>query len=124
LESWEGERLPELLNVLKGDLAMVGLKPFKAGIESQNPAGMRFDQDGVLAGFTGLWYVQTEEESSCQESEIADAFYLATHRWYDDWQILWSTPAVWYRRSRKRILQDPRGGDGPWKGETSRGEKY
>lgn len=100
LESWEGQRLPELLNVLKGDLALVGLKPVVTEAEKQIREAWRMEQDQAQAGFTGQWYIETDEHSSLEDSLIADVYYLAIASRTQDWKILWATPAAWFWKTR------------------------
>ena len=103
VESWEGQRLPELWNVLKGDLALIGLKPVVTEAESGLRASWQLEQDRAPAGFTGLWYVQTTGISPLEENLVADAYYLVTRSWAQDWRILRRTPAAWVRRARSKL---------------------
>ena len=112
VESWEGQRLPELWNVLKGDLAMVGLKPVVTEAESQIRKVWQLEQGEAPAGFFGLWYVQTDGDSPLEESLVADAYYLATRSWALDWRILWGIPAAWYRRVRSKAVHQIRTAEG------------
>ena len=66
----------------------------------------RFDHP---AGLTGLWYVQTDSQSSLDDVLVIDAYYAATRTWRDDLAILWQTPAAWLRRRRVawRALMQP-----------------
>ena len=102
LESWEGQRLPELWNVLKGDLALIGLKPVTNATESRIRAAWQLEQASAMPGFTGLWYIQASDINPLEETLIADAYYLATSNWKQDLRILWRTPFVWYRKARDK----------------------
>ncbi len=104
LESWEGERLPELVNIIKGDLALVGLRPIVTEMESKQYAAWLLEQDEVAAGFSGLWYVQTGKDSSLAEKLVADAYYFSTRSWSSDIKILWSTPVAWFERVRSKSV--------------------
>jgi NDP-sugar pyrophosphorylase family protein len=103
LESWEGQRLPELLNVLKGDLALVGLKPVVTEAEKRIREAWPMEQNQAQAGFTGQWYLESDEHSSLEDSLIADIYYLATVSRTQDWKILWQTPAAWFKKMRIKI---------------------
>jgi NDP-sugar pyrophosphorylase family protein/lipopolysaccharide/colanic/teichoic acid biosynthesis glycosyltransferase len=100
VDRWEGQRLPELWNVLKGDLAMVGLKPVLSEAECQIRADWQLEQDEAPAGLSGLWYIQADDDSTLEDGLIADAYYLATRSWAQDWKIFRRTPAAWYQRAR------------------------
>lgn len=106
VEAWEGERLPELLNVMKGDLAMVGLMPDTLEGERHRQAGAAFDHDDTPGGFTGMWYLQSDAASSPEDFRIADAYYLATRSWSGDWKILLNTPVTWYRKVSGRSMPE------------------
>jgi NDP-sugar pyrophosphorylase family protein len=101
-------RLPELWNVLTGDLALIGVKPLhpaEAAQLNEEWHQKRFDHP---AGLTGLWYVQTDSRSSLDDVLVIDAYYAATHTWRDDLAILWQTPLAWLRRrraARREVMQ-------------------
>ncbi len=101
-------RLPELWNVLTGDLALIGVKPLhptEAAQLDEEWHQKRFDHP---AGLTGLWYVQTDSRNSLDDILVIDAYYAATRTWRDDLAILWQTPAAWLRRRRaawKEMIQ-------------------
>lgn len=103
LERWEGQRLPELLNVIKGDLALVGLKPVVTGSEKWIRDAWCLEQERSHAGFTGQWYLHTDEESLLEDSLIADAYYLAVRSGSQDWKILRKTPVAWFWKMRRRL---------------------
>jgi lipopolysaccharide/colanic/teichoic acid biosynthesis glycosyltransferase len=103
VESWEGQRLPELLNVLQGNLALVGLKPVVTDAEKRIRESWHMEQKQAQAGFTGQWYLETDERSSLEDSLIADSYYLATASRTRDWKILWGTPAAWFWKRRIKI---------------------
>ena len=68
LERWELHRLPELSNVIRGDMALVGVKPLtlkEAQLLSEDWQQKRYD---VSAGLTGLWYLQPESSNDFDEN--------------------------------------------------------
>ena len=103
LERWEGQRLCELLNVIKGDLALVGLKPVMLEEEKRIREAWRLEEENAHAGFTGEWYLHTDEHSPLEDSLIADTYYLATPRMVQYWRILIRTPVAWFRKVRRRF---------------------
>lgn len=90
--------LPALWNVVRGELALVGIKPLppdaadRLGEEWQT---RRYDRP---AGLTGLWYVQAPPGADLLETTVADVYYTATHSWFADLAILARTPGAWLRR--------------------------
>jgi NDP-sugar pyrophosphorylase family protein len=110
LEKWELCRLPELWSVLKGELALVGVKPLSADEASGLTESWQQTRQGYREGFTGLWYVQTGRESELDEVLIADAYYAATHNWQQDVGLLLRTPAAWWHRTREHATEIKRNG--------------
>lgn len=113
-ERAELRRLPQLLNVVSGDLALVGLAPLPLEVAEEMDATWLESRRGEAAGFTGLWYVETAEESSLDELLAADALFAATRSWQDELRLLARTPAAWHRRvtgkDRPRPLDHERRG--------------
>jgi lipopolysaccharide/colanic/teichoic acid biosynthesis glycosyltransferase len=106
LHHWELDRLPELWNILRGDLELVGVKPLlpeDAATLNEEWHQKRYE---CAPGFTGLWYVQTNAKSDLDEILVADAYYAATHTWHDDMRLLWQTPIAWWKRRRSQPRQD------------------
>lgn len=111
LRQWEFERLPELLNVLKGDMALVGvvpLDPDQVLLFQEEWHQRRYD---YLVGFTGLWYIDLNPDSTLEEMIVADVYYAATHSWRQNLRIIWQTPGTWwhnqrYRRHRRKQITE------------------
>jgi lipopolysaccharide/colanic/teichoic acid biosynthesis glycosyltransferase len=106
LNRWEWDRFPELWNVVKGDLELVGVKPLpveEATLLHEAWHQKRYEHP---PGLTGLWYIQTGPESSLDEILVADAYYVATHTWRDDLLLLLRTPMAWLRRRRPHQVQN------------------
>lgn len=104
IERYELQRLPELFNVLQGDLALVGVKPLRpeqAALLSEDWQQKRHESP---CGLTGLWYLQTEPESDLDTVVITDVYYAATQSWHGDLRILLRTPAIWLRRCRRQAV--------------------
>jgi NDP-sugar pyrophosphorylase family protein len=110
LERWELCRLPELWSVLKGDLALVGVKPLSAEEASRVTESWQQTRHGHREGFTGLWYVQTRRDSDLDDVFIADAYYAATRNWQQDMGLLLRTPAAWWQRTRAWATEVERNG--------------
>lgn len=100
LENWEGHRLPELWNVLKGELCLVGVKPLSSADIARMTETWQQKRNDYYPGFTGTWYLQTNPDSGLDDILIADAYYLATRSWHEDINILKQTPSAWRRRSK------------------------
>lgn len=116
LHRWQFDRLPELLNVLRGDLALVGVKPLSQPEAAYLHEGWHFKRYDSPAGLTGLWYVQSLQDDSLDSTLIADAYYAATHTWRYDLSLLWQTPKVWLRRAR--MVRDRLAGSSEYYGQV------
>jgi exopolysaccharide biosynthesis polyprenyl glycosylphosphotransferase len=98
LRRYSLDELPQLLNVLKGEMSLVGPRPhpmddFCAYAIEHLP---RLD---VLPGMTGLWQITARRDSSFNAGMNLDLEYI--HRWSlaMDLRILWKTAAVVLRGS-------------------------
>ncbi len=98
LRKWSLDELPQLFNVLRGDMSLVGPRPF---FESDlvNYREHHFGRLGALPGITGLWQVSGRSSITDFEEVVRlDCEYI--HRWslWLDLEILLKTlPAVFRR---------------------------
>jgi lipopolysaccharide/colanic/teichoic acid biosynthesis glycosyltransferase len=100
LHRLELDRLPELWNVLVGDLALIGVKPLLPAEAAHIREGWHQKHFECRPGFTGLWYVQTNHDSDLDDILIADAYFVALRTWRSDLALLWQTPHAWLCRIR------------------------
>lgn len=100
IERWELHRLAELFNVLLGELALVGVKPLTLEEAEQLSEEWHQRRHERPAGFTGLWYLQTDPDSPLDAVIVADVYYCATRTWRGDLLCLLRTPGAWLRRGR------------------------
>jgi hypothetical protein len=95
----EIQRWPELLNLLKGDLTLVGVKalsPEEIGRLNEQWHQPRHEQ---RPGLTGLWYINSGRDSDLDEQVVADLYYMATRNWREDLKILVRTPFHWLKKT-------------------------
>lgn len=87
------DELPQLLNVIKGEMSLVGPRPHPlddvAGYELEHLA--RLD---VTPGITGLWQVTARRDPSFQRGMELDREYIRTWSLGLDLRILWKTVAA------------------------------
>ena len=90
------DELPQLINVWKGDMSLVGPRPFvvSEAAEIEGWARKRFE---ARPGMTGLWQVSGRNELSHLELCRLDYLYVASWSFWWDMQILWQTPATVFR---------------------------
>lgn len=98
LETYELQRLPELWNVVCGDIGLVGVKPLSLEETLALQEAWQQGRFGAQAGFTGLWYTQATHTTDADELCIMDAYQAVTHTWRDDYRQLWLTPGAWLKR--------------------------
>jgi lipopolysaccharide/colanic/teichoic acid biosynthesis glycosyltransferase len=90
------DELPQLFNVLKGDMSLVGNRPlplYEASTLTTNEWAERFM---APAGITGLWQVSKrgKEEMSNEERILLDINYARTRSLKGDLKILFQTPSA------------------------------
>jgi exopolysaccharide biosynthesis polyprenyl glycosylphosphotransferase len=98
LRRWSLDELPQLLNVLLGDMSMVGPRP-----ALPEEAALYGDQMRrrlvVKPGLTGLWQVSGRSDLSWDEAVRLDLRYVENWSFALDLQILWKTGAAVLRGS-------------------------
>ncbi|WP_150463165.1 sugar transferase [Nesterenkonia ebinurensis] len=84
------DELPQLINVLKGDMSLVGPRPSLAReVELYDPHVHR--RFLVKPGITGLWQVSGRSDLSWEESVRLDLYYVENWSLTADLMILWRT---------------------------------
>lgn len=99
LERLELHRLPELLNVLRGEMGLVGVKPLRPEEAARLTEEWHQRRHEFPAGITGLWYIQAEPGSDLDTAIVTDVYYAAMRTWRGDMLLLWRTPGTWFRRA-------------------------
>ncbi|HXW34616.1 MAG TPA: sugar transferase [Acidimicrobiales bacterium] len=87
------DELPQLFNVLKGEMSLVGPRPFPVD-ESEEIDGWAARRFEVRPGITGLWQVSGRSELSFDELCRLDYLYVASWSLLWDLRILWQTPSA------------------------------
>jgi lipopolysaccharide/colanic/teichoic acid biosynthesis glycosyltransferase len=95
------DELPQFLNVLKGDMSLVGNRPlplYEATTLTTNDSVERFM---APAGITGLWQIKKrgKEEMSAEERINLDIAYARNASFTYDLWIMAQTPSVLFQKS-------------------------
>lgn len=85
------DELPQLWNVLKGDMSLVGPRPMMVDQETLYPGKAYFE---LRPGITGLWQISDRNESSFADRAGFDNQYLASLSLSHDISILLRTFSV------------------------------
>ena len=88
------DELPQLWTVLRGDMSLVGPRPFPDyHLENFSPAFLELRQR-VRPGITGLWQVEIRSEGSIAEQEAYDSYLHAQWSVWLDLYVLGRTVAA------------------------------
>jgi lipopolysaccharide/colanic/teichoic acid biosynthesis glycosyltransferase len=84
------DELPNIVNVLKGDMSLVGPRPL-VGYESDLYGDYNSIRNSVLPGITGLAQVQGRLDLSLQERLYWDLEYIKHNTFIEDLRIIFKT---------------------------------
>jgi exopolysaccharide biosynthesis polyprenyl glycosylphosphotransferase len=93
LRKWSLDELPQLINVLRGEMSLVGPRPALPE-EAANYAAHVRRRLVVKPGLTGMWQVSGRSDLSWDESVRMDLRYVENWSFALDLQILWKTVSV------------------------------
>jgi lipopolysaccharide/colanic/teichoic acid biosynthesis glycosyltransferase len=101
LQRYSVDELPQLLNVVKGDMSLVGPRP---------PLPCEVDEEGIYAhrrfmvkpGLTGLSQISGRSDLSWDDSVRVDVRYVENWSLAFDFMILWKTLGAVLRGPRVR----------------------
>ena len=98
LRRWSLDELPQLINVLIGDMSLVGPRPALPEEVASYGGHMR-RRLVVKPGMTGLWQVSGRSDLPWEEAERLDLHYVENWSLALDLQILWKTGSAVIRGS-------------------------
>jgi exopolysaccharide biosynthesis polyprenyl glycosylphosphotransferase len=88
------DELPQLFNVLKGDMSIVGPRPCLP-YEYENYDEWQKRRVNVIPGCTGVWQVWGRSSVSFKESVVLDLYYINNMSpWFDLQIMLQTVPAI------------------------------
>ena len=86
------DELPQLINVLRGEMSLVGPRPFPID-ESEKITGWATIRFSVPPGMTGLWQVSGRNALDYEDLRHLDYVYVASWSFAWDLRIILMTPA-------------------------------
>lgn len=88
------DELPQLFQVLRGDMSLVGPRPFpRYHLDRFSPA-VRSLRRRVRPGLTGLWQVMVRSDGGVEDQELYDTYYIRNWSIWMDVYILSKTAFV------------------------------
>ena len=84
------DELPQLINVLKGDMSLVGPRPLRVKYLSRYTEFQKRRHE-VSPGITGLAQIKGRNSISWDQKFRYDVFYVDKQSFWFDLQILWLT---------------------------------
>ena len=75
LRRYSIDEIPQLINVLKGEMSLVGPRPLTVRDSSRLP-DEQLTRNDVLPGITGFWQVSGRSETNSDQLRLCDDFYI------------------------------------------------
>jgi len=100
------DELPQLINVLRGEMSLVGPRPALPSEVLAFPAGLRV-REQVRPGITGLWQVEARDSPSFEAYRRLDIFYVENWSMTLDLVIIVGTLEQTLGRVLKMLTRKP-----------------
>jgi lipopolysaccharide/colanic/teichoic acid biosynthesis glycosyltransferase len=110
------DELPQLINVLKGDMSIIGPRPIPADTLERDYEAIYEQRFSVRPGIVGLWQVKRDHIGTFREMAAVDIHYIQNHTiTLDLWIVLHTFIALvkrssiqhWVHKSIIRVSENP-----------------
>ncbi len=98
LRKWSLDEVPQLWNVLRGDMSLVGPRPELVEIVEQHYEAWQHGRHRVKPGLTGLWQVSARDDIPMFQNTELDITYVERMSFRLDCRILLATLKVVFGR--------------------------
>ncbi len=85
------DELPQLINVVRGEMSLVGPRPLPQYHSNELPRRVRELRERVRPGITGLWQVSGRSDSGNEGMEQWDPYYVRNWSLWLDIYVLFKT---------------------------------